>query len=74
MILPNISDITVMTAKSWKLSKMIFVNTLAIALATLEANIGLVRDQFGAESYLLILVALAAINNVLRFVTSQPIK
>lgn len=63
-----------MTAKSWKLSKMIFVNTLAIALATLEANIGLVRDQFGAESYLLILVALAAINNVLRFVTSQPIK
>ena len=63
-----------MTAKEWKRSKTILLNAVAMALATLESQIGLVRDQFGPEAYLGIVVGLAGINAARRFVTSQPIK
>lgn len=63
-----------MTAKEWKKSKTILLNALAVALATLESQLGIVRDNFGAEWYLALVVGLASVNAALRFVTSQPVK
>lgn len=63
-----------MTAKQWRYSKTILLNAITVALATLESQVGLVRDHFGSEAYLGIVVGLAAVNAALRFVTSQPIR
>lgn len=60
--------------KRWWKSKTLWLNAISAGLMAIEASIGLIRDHFGAQSYLLLLGLLAAANAFLRFLTTQPVK
>jgi hypothetical protein len=60
--------------KKWWKSKTLWLNTLSAAFIAVEASVGLIKDQFGVQSYLLLLALLAAANAFLRFLTTQPVK
>jgi hypothetical protein len=60
--------------KKWWKSKTLWLNVLLAAGTAAEANMGLLRDQFGPQAYLVIISVAAAANAFLRFVTSQPLE
>jgi hypothetical protein len=59
--------------KKWWKSKTLWLNVVSAGLLAVEASVGLIKDQFGAQSYLLLLALLAAANAGLRFMTTQAI-
>lgn len=59
--------------KKWWKSKTLWLNAALAAGTVAEANLGLLREQFGAQSYLALISAAAAANAVLRFITSERI-
>lgn len=59
--------------KKWWKSKTLWLNAALAAGTVAEANIGLLREYFGASSYLVVISVTAALNAALRFVTSQPV-
>lgn len=59
--------------KPWWKSKTLWLNAALAAGTIAEANLGMIRDQFGAQSYLALISVAAAINAALRFVTSQQL-
>jgi hypothetical protein len=59
--------------KKWWKSKTLWLNVVSAGLLAVEASVGLIKEQFGAQSYLLLLALLAAANAGLRFVSSQSL-
>lgn len=60
--------------KAWWKSKYLWLNTAIAMLTVAEANLGMLRERLGPESYLAAMILVAGLNFALRFVTSQPIK
>ena len=59
--------------KTWKNSKTIWVNATALALASLEANTGLLQPLLPVNFYNLVAIALPIINTYLRVITTESI-
>lgn len=60
--------------KRWWESKTLWFNALSAFFVVIEANFGLLRDKMAPEHYLMAIGVFAAINAVLRIVTSEPLK
>lgn len=52
---------------------MLWLNAALAAGTIVEANMGILRDHLGPQSYLLVVGFAAGANAALRFVTSQPV-
>ena len=59
--------------KKWWKSKTLWLNAVLAATTVAEANLGILRDQFGANAYLGLITFAAGLNAALRFATSQPV-
>lgn len=59
--------------KTWKNSKTIWVNATFLALASLEANTGLLQPLLPINFYNLVAIALPIINTYLRVITTESI-
>lgn len=59
--------------KTWKNSKTIWVNATVLALASLEANTGLLQPLLPINFYNLVAIALPIINTYLRVITTESI-
>lgn len=59
--------------KTWKTSKTIWVNATVPALASLEANTGLLQPLLPINFYNLVAIALPIINTYLRVITTESI-
>lgn len=59
--------------KTWKNSKTIWVNATVLALASLEANTGLLQPLLPVNFYNLVAIALPIINTYLRVITTESI-
>jgi hypothetical protein len=59
--------------KRWYLSKTLWLNAVMAAAAVAEVNFGMLRDRMSPEHYLLAIAGFAALNAMLRFVTTQSI-
>lgn len=57
--------------KPWWKSKTIWLNALAASLVVLESNTGLLQPLLPVNLYLVVAVALPALNTLLRAATSQ---
>ena len=62
-----------MPKKKWWQSKTLWLNALLAMGTVAEANLGMLKDLFGPQSYLVMISIAAGINAALRFVTSQPV-
>lgn len=60
--------------KSWLTSRTLWFNALSAFFVVIEANAGLLQKYLEPKHYLLAIALFAAINAMLRFATSQPIK
>lgn len=59
--------------KSWRNSKTIWVNATVLALATLEANTGLLQPLLPINFYNLVAILLPIVNTYLRAITTEPL-
>ena len=59
--------------KTWKNSKTIWVNATVLALASLEANTGLLQPLLPINFYNLIAILLPIVNTYLRVITTESI-
>ena len=59
--------------KAWWKSKTLWLNAALAAGAIAEANLGMIREHFGAGAYFGLTVFAAGANAALRFVTSHPV-
>ena len=59
--------------KTWWKSKTLWLNALLAAGTVVEANLGLLKDSLGPSYYLAIIGASAALNALLRVLTSEPV-
>ena len=60
--------------KKWWKSKTLWLNVALGAASVAEANLGLLRETLGPQSYLGLITLAAGLNAALRFVTSQPVE
>ena len=59
--------------KQWWKSKTLWLNAILAAGTVIEANLGTVQALLGPTYYLTLIGATAALNAVLRVVTSEPL-
>ena len=59
--------------KKWWKSRILWLNAALAAGTVLEANLGVIRESLGHNSYFWLTGFAAAANAALRFVTSQPV-
>ena len=60
--------------KAWWKSKTLWLNAALACGAVAEANLGMIREYFGANAYFGLTIFAAGANAALRFITSQPVK
>ncbi len=60
-------------AKAWWKSKTLWLNALVLLLATLELQLGMLREVLPVNLYALIAIALPVLNMLLRAVTKAPL-
>lgn len=59
--------------KKWYKSKIIWFNILATMGVALEASLSVIQNSINPVYYLVIVVVVAGVNVVLRFITTQGI-
>jgi hypothetical protein len=59
--------------KRWWKSKTLWFNTAAAIGTVVEANFGVLQASLGPKVYVIGMGAVAGVNFMLRFATSQPI-
>ena len=59
--------------KAWYKSKVVWFNAASAALVAIEASIHVMQDLLGPSAYLGIVGVVAAVNVILRTMTSQGI-
>lgn len=62
-----------MSTKAWWKSRTLWLNFIALLLATAESQIGLLRDVLPINVYALMAIALPALNMLLRVATTAPL-
>jgi hypothetical protein len=63
----------VVSTKPWWLSKMLWFNFIAVALAAVEANLHVIQPQMSANFYEVFSFGVAVGNAALRFITTSPL-
>ncbi len=70
----KIEEISESIKKKWYKSKTIIFNMFAIALASVEQNFMIIKENFDINIFLVLSVAVPTINFYLRTITSKPIE
>lgn len=61
-------------SKAWWQSRTLWINFILAMSTVFEANFGLLQAALGPHAYLGGMTAIAGVNFMLRFITTQPLK